>query len=439
MSFKGDILLKVGFVVGLVVVAALMVPDYAAERAAHERILLVRGEAVLSALEGGLSAHRRLGGWFRQNVNEILEATAATSGILGLAVFQEDGARFGAGGDFPDNATFADKPVWVDEGLLMSKRLEFAAGGERGPGAGRGMGPPWGRGRGGGGGEGGMGPIQEPFWLVVLLDASEYRAALKSLNSQLIVSLFMMLAVAALGVMVFGLRGRQRRLGAELELAHEREARLEEMTRLGAGLAHETRNPIGVVRGLAQSLADNPDKEERWRKAQQIVDESDRLVSRINSFLQYARPPEPELAPIQLDEIAAQTAELFRDESRAREIDISQDLAPVEVAADSNMVRQVLVNLLANALSACEAGSSIEVRLRANGARGFALEVRDTGAGIATDDLPHVTKPYFTRRSDGVGLGLSIVQQIVRAHGWTLGIDSKPGEGTAVTITGGKA
>ena len=99
------------------------------------------------------------------------------------------------------------------------------------------------------------------------------------------------------------------------------------------------------------------------------------------------------------------------------------------------MVRQVVVNLMANALAACKKGDSITVELIPAGNGMLELSVQDTGVGMSREDLPDVTKPYFSRRAGGTGLGLAIVEQIVQAHNWHLDIDSSPAEGATVRIT----
>ncbi|MCA9449359.1 MAG: hypothetical protein KC931_19730, partial [Candidatus Omnitrophica bacterium] len=230
---------------------------------------------------------------------------------------------------------------------------------------------------------------------------------------------------------------RQRaEMAVELQLANERESRLEELNRLAAGLAHETKNPLSLIRGMAQTcLNQAPDPEESRKIARKIVDESDRVEGRINSFLSYSRPLEPNLQPVVLAEIVHQTIELFRDEASSKGINLGIDLDGQIVLADQGMVRQILVNLLSNALYSCDSGDSIEVSLLFEDGEGT-LTVRDTGCGISQEDLRQVVKPYFTRRPGGTGLGLSIVGQLIKAQGWSMNIESELGRGTTVRTLG---
>jgi signal transduction histidine kinase len=211
---------------------------------------------------------------------------------------------------------------------------------------------------------------------------------------------------------------------------------LEELNRLAAGLAHETKNPLSLIRGMAQSCLHKPfDSEESRRIAGKIVDESDRLEGRINSFLSYSRPLDPSLSSIDLHEVVLQTVELFEEEASAKGILLQTDLEAHLVLADPDMLRQILVNLLSNSLSACRAGDSIAIRGGTEG-QGAILEIRDSGKGISPEDLPQVTKPYFTRREGGTGLGLAIVSQLAQAHGWRLEIESQTDRGTTVQVLG---
>jgi len=270
-----------------------------------------------------------------------------------------------------------------------------------------------------------------------LLDDTEYKSESAKYLFRFICSVAISLGALALGLTLLRMIRRQNQMAAELQLGHEREERLEELTRLGAGLAHETKNPLSVIRGLAQSCAQNPARADEERiRARQIVDEADRVVGRINSFLRYSSPRRPEMKPIDLDIILADCVSLFADEAAANQIQLTGPTKKARTMADSDMLRQIAVNLLANALKACGKGDSISMEIQSaqNGRLGFF--VTDTGVGIEPLDLPMATKPYFTRSEGGTGLGLAIVGQIVRSHEWILEIESRPAKGTTVKIRG---
>jgi signal transduction histidine kinase len=409
---------------------------YDRQRDALETVLTVRGHAVLSALEGGLRSHRRMGMWLRENLTAILEETVTAPGILGLAVIDKAGTDMAQGGVVPEGLRPSRLPLWTSGGLVMFREVKFSAGPEMGP-------------RGRGGMMRGLGwredmtlhmsedILDDPAWLVVHLDDSEYRASLAVAYRRFVASLFIMLAAVVLGVALVTLVQRQGRLEAELGLAQERETRLEQLSLVGAGLAHETKNPLSVIRGLAQSWADRAGTSAEVRaEANQIIDEADRVVGRVNSFLTYSRPKSPELEHVEIDKIVADTVALFEDDAAGKGVALSVHAKPHRAMADPDMVRQVLANLITNSLAACGTGSAIQIDLGTGDPGTATLIVTDTGAGMKKEDLADIVKPYFTKRPDGTGLGLAIVDQIVRAHGWRMTIRSVEDEGTAVRIEG---
>lgn len=433
---------------GLTLVVALLVAgvaafwlwsDYTQEKETHEQVLISRGEAVLAALEGGIRTHRRLGNWFPANINVVLEETASASGIQGLGIFKDDGELYVHGGTFPDSLHPSDRPQWVTGGLLICQKTKLEDRGGPPMGGGRRRG--WGREAADASQTAQSSQVEElfrnPVWLSVLLDGTDYREAMAKARGRFAASLTITLLAIGLGILAISLIQRQGRMAAELGFAHEQEKRLEELALLGAGLAHETKNPLGLIRGMAQSLlrrAGTSD-DQAERDARRIVDEADRVVSRINAFLTYARPKPPEPREVDLAQVAEEVAGLFRDETAAKRVDLeTRAESPLPIQADPDQLRQVLVNLVANALAACSKGHRIEIAAARDGDAGFALTVRDTGEGIAEEDIPNLTKPYFTRRQGGTGLGLAIVHQIAEAHGWRLEIHSRPGQGSAFTL-----
>jgi signal transduction histidine kinase len=369
--------------------------------------------------------------WLRVNIDVILEETISASGILGLAIIDKEGARIMYGGTVPYDVKPSATPQWTSDGLVLYRETQFRGSQDLPAMMGRGR-----RGRGWRNEMAGP-PFPEPAWLMVLLDDSEYRESLAGARRRFAGSLTITLAAILLGVALLTLVQRHGRLAAELDLARERQKRFAELSLLGAGLAHETKNPLSVIRAVAQSCLDRPEVPSGTRsEAQRIIDESDRVVGRINSFLTYARPQSPNVLPIELGQVVTETVGLFRDEASQKDVSVHIKTEAVRAAADPEMVRQVIVNLMTNALAACAKGDSITVELVSTGKGTFAMSVQDTGEGMSHEDLLQVTKPYFTRREGGTGLGLAIVEQLVQAHNWRIEIHSSPGEGTIASITG---
>lgn len=235
------------------------------------------------------------------------------------------------------------------------------------------------------------------------------------------------LIVGFAGVAAFGVALALRNLSksADLQLrllrASELNSHLREMNLAAAGLAHETKNPLNIIRGLAQMISKQEDAAATVReKSRGIVDEADRVTAQLNEFINYSRPREVRRAPVAL---ATVTAEVVRAlgydlEEKALQIHVQPDLPRIE--ADEQLLRQTLFNLLLNATQALERGGEIRVAIVPSGERTVSLEVRDNGPGVAPEHREEVFKPYFTTHQKGTGLGLAIVQQIVLAHGWEI-------------------
>jgi len=247
------------------------------------------------------------------------------------------------------------------------------------------------------------------------------------------------LAAIGLGVMAAVAGVRHRQLRTELLVANERAAQHERLARLGAGLAHETKNPLGLVRGLAQSVESADDATAEIRQmASAIVDEADRTVGQINSFLLFARPKEADLNPVDLDTFFDAFLPLLQTEAGEAGVTVRYEPSGVAILADEDALRRLVLNLVANAIRAC--GDEGQVVISAERHRDTAaVRVTDDGCGIAFADLPHVMEPYFTRFEGGCGLGLAIVEQIARTHGWAVSVGSSPETGTQVSIDGIRA
>jgi signal transduction histidine kinase len=296
-----------------------------------------------------------------------------------------------------------------------------------------------GRGWGPGGGQGG-GPGWEPlpagpYRLTLCLDTAEARAALAGVRARAGLLGAGMLLACWLAIALRGAARRQHGLRGRLALAEARAEHQARLAELGAGLAHETKNPLAVVRGLAQALGDAPGADAETRaRARVIVDETDSIVAQVNGFLLFARPQAPAPEAVGLAGLAGGLAELLRDEAAAQGVSLETDIpAELRVRADPALLRRALMNLMINALRAMPDGGALRVEASAAGGRA-ALRVRDTGCGISPEDLPRVGTPYFSRFPGGCGLGLALVRETAAAHGWRLDIAPAPDRGAIVSL-----
>jgi signal transduction histidine kinase len=162
--------------------------------------------------------------------------------------------------------------------------------------------------------------------------------------------------------------------------------------------------------------------------------ETQRIDRIVQQFLDYARPPR--LAPerVDLGALVADVAQRTGPLAESRGVALRADgVASGQVVVDPSQLRQALDNLVRNAIDATPSGGRVDVTARCTGG-GCVVEVRDTGRGIEPDHLPKIFDLYFTTKADGTGVGLAVTQQIVSAHGGTIEVDSRPGEGTTMRV-----
>lgn len=243
--------------------------------------------------------------------------------------------------------------------------------------------------------------------------------------------------VCILAVTAVWITGIRRRILAE-ELAAERirSAHLEELALAAAGLAHETKNPLGIIMGMAQQIEARHDIPTESRiMLGHIMDEVDKASSRLGNFMNFARQRTPSLTPVRIDLLCQEAARILGPDFEAAGVELIAEVGPQTIAADETMLRQILVNLLLNSLHASPAGTSTRMALRRQDRR-LTLAVEDQGRGIPPELLPDIFKPYVSGSAGGHGLGLAIVKRMVEAHGWKIVARSERGRGTVMTITG---
>ena len=223
----------------------------------------------------------------------------------------------------------------------------------------------------------------------------------------------------------------------ELLVAHEellRRERLSTIGQLSAGLAHEVRNPLLIIRGTAERLGrQHPETAAAGRD---IVEEVDRVDDLIRRLLDLGRPLEVELQPIEVKALLADVVEragrgLPDDHGVTLELDCPDGCS---TRGDAALLRQAFANLVDNACAVAGPSGKVSVRACPDQEGGVLVEVGDDGAGIAPDDLPRIFEPFFTRKHQGTGLGLCATKKVLDLHGAGIEVDSAPGEGTRVRV-----
>lgn len=209
---------------------------------------------------------------------------------------------------------------------------------------------------------------------------------------------------------------------------------LGEMT---AGISHEIRNPLGIIKSSAEHLQKKMVSLDPSNKIPDIImEESDRLNNIITDFLNYARPSPPHLAPCKIENILDKNLSYLDTHINKQNIIIkkfSSDHLP-EVMADADMLYQSFLNILINAMQAMPGGGEIQIEINAADEAIFII-FEDEGTGIPEENLEKIWNPFFTTKEMGTGLGLGIVKNIIESHGGTIDIaNNHPLRGIKVTI-----
>lgn len=233
----------------------------------------------------------------------------------------------------------------------------------------------------------------------------------------------------------------------ELEAAVRQADRLSTLGTLAAGLAHEVKNPLGGIKGAAQLLERELDPDSDLLEYPRVmIKEAERIDRIIRQLLDLASPRGPRYQPVNLHMVLGDIILLQREAAGSREVAISTGFDPSipPIMADEAQLTQVFLNLIRNAIEAMHDGGRITITSRVlaeyhltrneSRSRMVAVEVADTGPGIALENLPKVGTPFFSTKDGGTGLGLAICQKIVAEHRGMLKIDSKPGQGTRISV-----
>src|SRR5246127_5002809 len=226
----------------------------------------------------------------------------------------------------------------------------------------------------------------------------------------------------------------------ELDELHNREmARAEHLATLGelaAGLAHEIRNPVAGIAGVVDVMGKElPVHSPSRAVLGEVQREVFHIQAILNDLLSYARPRPPDFHPADLNTTIEQAILLSRQQALTKPIQIQfePNSSLPKVLHDPALIQQVVLNLLLNGIQAISGSGQIRVSLTRDGEQAM-IQVSDTGRGISAEALPKIFKPFFTTRSEGTGLGLSLAKGIVQSHGGNIEASSTPGKGSHFKI-----
>jgi signal transduction histidine kinase len=269
-------------------------------------------------------------------------------------------------------------------------------------------------------------------------------ATLKTFQRVLLLSvgLVVVLALMLLLLMYRGMIDPLRRQLIESHRTLERQEKLASLGALAAGVAHEIRNPLTAIRfrlfSLQQALPGSDSEDEDVRV---IAGELDRLERIVEDFLRFARPSEPELVSVPAQRLLQEVQALLKPQLAKNQIELKlEESEPLWVRADPHQIKQVMINLIQNAAESIKHGGEITLRVRQERApsrhrQGLAaLEVTDTGKGIAPELETRLFDPFFTTKEGGTGLGLPIAARIIEKHGGLIRYQNHDEGGATFTV-----
>lgn len=355
------------------------------------------GEALWNAVDGIAVREFRGGLYDRAGVADALGESLRRFGLQWIAI-EHDREALATAGRLPDRR---DDLHWFEHAFTPLR--------------------PQGRAFGRGAPDRGLVAVPEgPLALVVVVEAAELEQRREQDRNRMLVTS----AALALGIVSvtigFVARTRRQELRAQLAGSAVRVQGLETMRRLGAGLVHETKNPLGVVRGLAQRIADGhlgPGEQQRCARA--IVDEADRTVARLDEFLLLSRPARLRRGPVALRDLFAELCGLLQQDFDRVGARLVVRCGEGVIDGDREQLRRLLVNLLLNAAQAVGESNSVTLFCDSRPDR-LRFGVEDDGPGVPPDIEATVFEPYVSGRAGGTGLGLAIAQRIAADHGFEL-------------------
>ena len=223
-----------------------------------------------------------------------------------------------------------------------------------------------------------------------------------------------------------------------LQADAQRNDRLAALGHLAAGVAHEVRNPLSTIKGVALYIARRmPLGGREEEAAQRMIDEVERLDRVVSELLDFARPGSFETVQADLGEIIGRALRLAEADIKAKGIAVVQEMEPdfPVVKISPERLTQALLNLFLNAVQAMERGGTLRVSARTLPNALFSITVADTWPGIPAEIQASIFTPYFTTKPSGTGLGLAIVYQIAEGHGGRVSVGNAAGQGAEFILT----
>jgi signal transduction histidine kinase len=429
--------------VPLVALLALLVWQTREGLAHIDRMMEERSETLQRMVATEVRNVARYGAARLARLDDVLAEVAESRDVIGVSLERDDGSIRLAHGTLPASipvdvaegegsyrlqgeTILRGGPVRIDvQGCGSCRRCGGEADGAEGiPGVDQGACM---------GGAGAGAELAGDYQVVMALDASPYLALRRMVWFQGGAGLALVLALA-LALWLFQRQlGRAWGMRQALAVADERARSLERLGLMAAGLAHEIKNPVGSLRGFAQLISERTAEGSPEREyAELMVTELDAIARRVDRLRDLARPTPPRFEPASPGAIIEKVAALLQPDLAERglklKLELEQPGPDLEALLDADRFRDLLVNLVINAIEASPAGGTVSVRLDwQRGDDVLVLEVADEGPGIPEAERARALRPFHSTKPGGMGLGLAVAQQAVEDHGGELEIDDRPG------------
>jgi len=246
-----------------------------------------------------------------------------------------------------------------------------------------------------------------------------------------IITFMLIVAATVIISFIYVLRKKNMEKIIGLKKDLERMKRSEALNTLAASLAHEIRNPLNAISLMVQAAS----MQKKLQKDNVILirEEINRLNKLVTDFLSFSKIKKVQKEVVSFSKFLNDTAGIFKETVERKAIKINIDAPKSNILIDKDLTRQIIENLIINAVDASDAGAKIVLSGKIS-SKELIISVIDNGIGMDENTLSHALDPYFTTKQNGTGLGLPTVSKIVYILGGTIHIDSKPGKGTTVTI-----
>jgi len=219
----------------------------------------------------------------------------------------------------------------------------------------------------------------------------------------------------------------------ELEIQQERDQRLKAMGEMAAKIVHEIRNPLCSMQLFSSMLENDLEKNPHKELARGISTGINSLNTILTNMLLFARPHKPSKKRIPLDRVVEESVAMLIPLIKSRNIKLKKSHSNCDVAGDEELLKQVLINIILNAIQSLPDGGDIDIMIKEND-NSIVIHVKDNGVGINSRDIEKIFNPFFTSKDTGTGLGLTIASQIMQAHNGYIKVQSEKNKGSIFSI-----